>query len=240
MVDLPQELLVKIVEYVSTCDDEHEPYCFRYMIVEHSPSQSQGWSYASGGSGDSGIGIPSPTYRAHLETFFSALLRLPNLQCLGLFHCSGVPASFIHDALSSFPEVALINIDLHDYNCPVTDDTVPAALMRCKDSPPDIEYLESFAQNQELLGGCEIARLYANSLTTMIIHFTVSHVGYPVALPHLPGIRSLTLRASAEHLRRPFVFYNGLPTRMLNIEQLNVVMDYHGYAVLPNIPPPSP
>jgi hypothetical protein len=59
--------------------------------------------------------FPAPL---HTGTIFPPLLRLPNLRCLGLFHCSGVPTSFIHSALSSFREVALINVDLRDDTLP--------------------------------------------------------------------------------------------------------------------------
>ncbi|KAJ7254250.1 hypothetical protein C8J57DRAFT_1518871 [Mycena rebaudengoi] len=101
----------------------------------------------------------SVTVRFHCNAINMGFPQKPHL-------AAGVPTSSIHSALSSFPEVASINIDLHDYNCPVTDsdtfrsrktlarlildyspkdDTVPATLMRFKDSFTDIEHLELIA-----------------------------------------------------------------------------------------------
>lgn len=253
MIDLAQELIDKIAEYVSTSDDEHGPYCsgtwwwntdrrnlkacavvspafltssqrclFRLFTVRSNSGAIKGFAQkphlaahvrdlrinASHGINPRLIPIlllfsgvtrlvvdpgQGSLLRAHLQIVFPALLRLPNLRCLGLFHCSGVPTSFIHSALSSFREVALINVDLRDdgslvtysdtfrshttldrliVNCSPKDDTVPDALMHWKDSLPDYtEHLELFFRKPGSLGGGELVRLYTNSLTTLVIHF---------------------------------------------------------------------
>ncbi|KAJ7253167.1 hypothetical protein C8J57DRAFT_1519469 [Mycena rebaudengoi] len=310
MEDLAQELIDKIVEYVSTCDDEHEPYCsgtwwwntdrrnlkvcalvspqflasnqrclFRSLAVRPNSNATRGLpqtphlaAYVRNLRIKAYAGV-NPTlarilplfggvthlvvdanqvveanqrFRPHLHwTIFPPLLRLPNLLCLGLLHCSGVPTSFIHSALSSFREVALINVDLHEDNCPVTysdtfrshktldrlildcsprKDTVLAALMRCKDSLPDIEHLELFAHKQDLLGGCEVACLniqghgFCDTMTALPtrmpnIENLIIVLDAPFgpkfyrqlrrsvadALSHLPHLREVHIRVSVEH-----------------------------------------
>ncbi|KAJ6551878.1 hypothetical protein B0H19DRAFT_1236901 [Mycena capillaripes] len=326
MADLAQELIDKIVEYVSTNDDEHEPYCsgtwwrdtdrrnlkasalvspafltssqrclFRSFMVRLNSGAIRGFAQkphlaayvrdlrinATHGINPmlvlilplfGGVtrlvidpGQDSP-FRTYFQTVFPPLLRLPNLRCLGLFNCSQVPTSFIHSALSSFREVALINVDLRDDNslaaysdtfrphttpnrliidCSAKHDTVPGALIRCKDSLPDIEHLELFVQKQESLGGRELTHLYSNSLTTLVIHFLDGHNCDPIALPNLPRVRFLTLRTSdstytqsAKDCVGPgklslgmssdsyalWATITDLPTRMPNIEKLTVVL----------------
>ncbi|KAJ7254286.1 hypothetical protein C8J57DRAFT_1518916 [Mycena rebaudengoi] len=145
MVGLCPELIDKIVEYVSTCDNDHEPYCSGLWLPHTDGRNLKGCARVSPAflASSQRCLFRSVTVRFHRNAINMGFPQKPHL-------AAGVPTSFIHSALSSFPEVALINIDLHDYNCPVTDsdtfrsrktlarlildcspkeDTVPATLM---------------------------------------------------------------------------------------------------------------
>ncbi|KAJ7877337.1 hypothetical protein B0H13DRAFT_2546766 [Mycena leptocephala] len=171
-------------------------------------------------------------FHGDFQTAFLSFLRTPTLRCLGLLNCLGVPSSFICLALSSYREVALINIDIREGHPSTYSDRLQVepisglatkldrlvldgsskdrvslhGILLSKDKSPllrlEVEHLELFVQMQKSLYGLGIAHLYSFSLQTLVIHFRDRH-DQRIHLPNLPRLRSLTPRASVRTSRLP-------------------------------------
>ncbi|KAJ7021162.1 hypothetical protein C8F04DRAFT_1274068 [Mycena alexandri] len=306
MINLFQELVDKIAEYVSTCDGDHDPHCsgtwwwntnrrnlkacalvspaflaasqrslFRSFTIRPRSAALAGFAqkpHLAGYVRDLRINAPNgicsilirvlplfggvtrlvvdplgaSSLRAPSQSVFALLLEFPSLRFLALVNCIEVPASFIHGALSSFKEVALINTTVIEDNSPVNyfdaptldrlivdcspqDDTVMRVLERWKSSLPTPGALElSVQKNQRFLGGHELAQIYSTSLTALVIHFPEDNHNFgTIVVPHLPGIRFLTLRASDHSLSYPCTLCTTiavLSRRMANLERLTLVL----------------
>jgi hypothetical protein len=152
-------------------------------------------------------------FHGDFQTAFLSFLRTPTLRCLGLLNCLGVPSSFICLALSSYREVALINIDIREGHPSTYSDRLqvpisgPATkldrlvldgsskdrvslhgILLSKDKSPllrlEVEHLELFVQMQKSLYGLGIAHLYSFSLQTLVIHFRGSFFVLDFHLPY--------------------------------------------------------
>ncbi|KAF7358631.1 hypothetical protein MSAN_01201800 [Mycena sanguinolenta] len=194
-----------------------------------------------------------PPYSHHFWTSFCSLLALPSMRCLGMTSCRRVPTSFIRHALSSYEQVALCDIQLDsrhvdcafpsqrkaqsttslhrlvfEYMAGREDEMLRDVLL----SPDfDLRRIRSlgFAVHARgsLVGFCQIA-LRCNSIVHLELEF-VNRIEReePIELPHLLGLRFLTLRQSIKALRLRRDMISVLETvheRTPNLEVVNVVI----------------
>ncbi|KAJ7479126.1 hypothetical protein FB451DRAFT_1240668 [Mycena latifolia] len=192
---------------------------------------------------------------ADLRTALVALFSLQGLRCVALDCFSGVPASIIRYALSSFKEVSLTSIYIS------SDGDLPAAHQLDQtsfpstavldhlvlDYPPDVSTaLHALLLGNEItdsLGHLRHLEVTLNSWTYLsafasivlkyshsIQHLAIDFERLPwnaLALPSLPRLRILTLKATVGELKTPnsvLMVIASLPSCMPNIEVVNILI----------------
>ncbi|KAJ7465874.1 hypothetical protein FB451DRAFT_1561218 [Mycena latifolia] len=192
---------------------------------------------------------------ADLRTALVALFFLHGLRCVALDCFSGVPASIIRYALSSFKEVSLTSIYIS------SDGDLPAAHQLVQTSFPSTAVLDHLVLDyppdvstalHALLLGNEITNpfghlrhlevtlnswTYLSAFASIVLKYShsIQHLAIDferlpwnaLALPSLPRLRILTLKATVGELKTPnsvLMVIASLPSCMPNIEVVNILI----------------